>query len=225
MPPLNPGSYPPQLISTQVQPNTYNNQPPQQDNNPYGFFMDQQQTSRRSFGGGMSVPAKIALLFFGVGGLVVGMIMMYALVFKAPDNKEQLTAVANEQQELIRISRLATFSVDSDEMQNFSNSAFITMSSAQVDLLTHLRTRNIKLDAKKLTASMDPQSDQALKAAEAANTYDATYGSLMQEGLTDYQNQIQQAFKLSPTQAEKDLLTKQHKAAGLLLRQLALATP
>ncbi|HSH55863.1 MAG TPA: hypothetical protein VK983_03485, partial [Candidatus Limnocylindrales bacterium] len=210
-----------------LQPGVYAQPSAQPQQNPYDFFLEQPAAKKTSFipGGSLSTPVKIVIFLLGVAGLVVGLLMAYAIFLKPPDNIAELTAVANQQQELIRVGGLAKSNVDDIPVQNFAANANISLTSAQKDLLGQLSTRGKKLDPKKLTAAQDAQTDEALTAAEAANSYDTTYLAIMQNGLTKYQTQLAAAHKASASKSEKELLTKQHEGAGLLLKQIGGQTP
>ncbi len=231
--PAQPGTYPPaqQSGAYPQQPSGYASPQSgraapmtiQGDSNPYSFFLDEPANKRRgavNLNAGSGMAFKIALLFLGVAGLIVSMLMLYAFIFKPPDNSALLVSIAHDQQELIRISTLGTKNVDESRMQNFAYNANISLTSAQQELLAHLAKTGEKLDPKKLTLSQDAKSDQALKAAEAANTYDATFGRIMLNGLSSYDKRLQQAEAASTSRSEKALLTKQHNANTLLLKQL-----
>lgn len=210
------------------QPGVYVQPPAGPDPNPYSFFLENSQTApKRSFkgssgSGSSSMVMRLVIALGALTALVVAGIVTYSVLFSAPDNTDRLRGIANNQQELIRVSRLGTTNVDGEKLENFAFTASLTLNSSQKELLAYLDTAGVKIDPKALEVTKDAKTDEALKAAEAANTYDPTYTAIMQNGLVKYEAQLSQAIQAATAPKEKAVLQKQHATALLLIKQLGV---
>jgi hypothetical protein len=202
-----------------VQPPSQPQQPQDPDQTPYDFFMDQQQSRRRNpFSNGFSPK----LLIFGAIGFFV-VLMVVALALAATSKQKAppaLLSVAQHQQEIIRLSTEGIKVSKSDTVLNLATTLQLTVTSDQDQVLTQLAHQGVKAKEKTLAADHSAQTDQALSAALASNTYDTTYLSIVKTELDKYQDSLDNAATAAKTQSELKLVQKEAANAKLLVDQV-----
>lgn len=203
--------------------------PPAQESSPYSFFLDSSKPGQKAGNytpyndGSNSATKHLLVAMLGLAGLLVGAVMVFTFLSSAPDSTDRLLEIANDQQELIRISDLGTNNVTSGNLQNFSYTAQMSLLSDQQALIAFLGKTGTKTEPKKLMDAKNPKVDEVLKAAQAANTYDATFSGIMQRSLVKYDTKLNTASGAATTKEEKELLTKQRNNTQLLMKQLSPA--
>jgi hypothetical protein len=205
--------------------------PPTGPNSPdYNFIMEPPKPPRRGpslpgFGSGSSLIVKIGVV---LGGLLV-LIVIFSIaknLLAGPGNTPALTSVVQSQQDMIHIltngagSQNQQQAVLSDSTQNFASTASLSLTSAQQQLLTYMANNGKKVNAKKVTASIDTSTDQQLAAAAANSTYETTFKQVMQTELTNYEKALQAAYKQTTGPRGRKLLSDEFNGAQLLLTQL-----
>jgi len=187
--------------------------------NPYEFIIAPSTAKKK--------PVSIAHLSFMkqlavvIGGLVVLLIVAAVVISSlAPKSSVPgLTAVAQRQQEIIRIATSAQQQNTSVNTSNFVTNAELTMISSQTQVLTYLQAHNAKLNSKILALDADPKTDSLLTNAAAANNYDSTVISTLDTQLTTYLNLLKTTYRQTGSATAKQLLQKQFSAAHDLLDQ------
>ncbi len=203
------------------------NNPGQQGENPdgstnaYDFFLDPAAAQKKSFVKAPgSMASRILMVIAGFAGLAMIGVFAASMLFSTPDNSQNLLAIANDQQEIIRVSDLGSKSLDDTNLQNFAVNTTVTTQTSHQQLVKYLSETGTKVDPKQLTQSKNPQTDTALEAAESANTFDSTFKGIMETTLKSYEAKLSQSIQAALTQQEKDVLQKQHDAVLLLMKQL-----
>lgn len=195
-------------------------QPP---HDPYDFFMGSQKKHKKGLPGGLggaSLPLKLLIGALCAMFLVIIVVVVLSFFSGGKDTTTPLVAIARDQQELIRVSTLGSKSVGSTQLKNFAATAQASLTTAQQQLITRIQRSGTKVDTKLLTSTDSATTNEALTAALAANTYDVTFTTVMQTGLTDYLNKLETAAGASASKSEKLLLSNQAAQAKLLIQQL-----
>jgi hypothetical protein len=205
-------------------------QPPPSPGSEYDFFMSPQKPQRRNplsgLGGGNSMAMRVGI----IAGLafVVMMLLYFALsLLGGSSNKPNLITVAQDQNELIRVTGLATTdgaTQSAQSTQNFAQSAGLSLASEQQDLLNFMAANGGKPSPKLLAQTQDSNTDTELNNAIASSNFDTTFVSIMQTQLKSYQAALQIAFKGAHNTTEKQLLSDDYKSAGLLFEELDSST-
>ncbi len=162
-----------------------------------------------------------ALIILGV--LVAVLILLAVIIAMASGSKNDtlpLVSVAQTQQEIIRVSSDGAKNIRSGSLQNFAVTAQVSLRSSQQEVLSYLKKQGTKVKGKQLDLAKKPATDKALSAALAANTYDATFASVIKTELDSYDQKLAEATAAATTKKEQDLLQKQSVGAQLLRRQL-----
>lgn len=214
--------------SQQPQPQT---QPqPVDPNSPdYGFIVQPPKPPRRGlslpgFSGGSSLVVRIII---ALGGLLVLLIIFAVMksLLSGGGNTQILVTVAQDQQEMIHIlsgtgQNGQQQAVLSASNQNFAATAQLSLTSAQTQLITYMKTNGKKASTKTLSLKVSPATDQQLTTAASNSTYDTTFKQIMQSKLTNYESALNAAYKQTKGPKGRKLLINEYKGAQLLLTQL-----
>lgn len=205
-------------------------QPQQPYNNPYDFIVNPEKPQRRPVlnVGGSNVAVRIAL----VVGLVVVVAVVLAvgssLLTSGSSNVTNMTAVAQDQTELVRVATQATQDQSTDINQSstryFADNTLLAVSSEQQRLLAFLSSNGVKLSTAQLALKHSSSTDAALSAAASSSTYDTAFLTAMQGDMSSYISDIKKAFAASSNPQEKALLQTDYKDASLLQQNLTYAT-
>lgn len=206
-------------------------QPQQPYNNPYDFIVNPQKPQRAplmsfsgSSGGGMGM--RIAVVGIGLVLLIIVMIVVSSL-FKGGGNTKNMTTVAQDQAEILRISTLATQDQSNNISQSttlyFAQNSQLSVSSEQQKLLAFLSKNGVKLSPAVLALKTNSQTTQALSAAAASSTYDTTFLTAMQSDFSTYSADLKIAYAASKNPQEQQLLKADYQGAQLLTQELTSA--
>jgi hypothetical protein len=188
--------------------------------NPYEFIMNPQKKRR---GLGLSGPggSKNMIIVLCVAVLllvVVGATLMSAL--KPKGNAADLIAIAQRQQEIVRIATEATKQVTTANASNFVTTTELTVTSSQTSLITYLQSHDgIKLKGKTLDLDASTKTDTLLSDAASANNYDTVVVQVLSSELDSYQALLQQTYKLTTSKSGKALLQQTFTATADLQSQ------
>jgi hypothetical protein len=223
----NPNGYQPQqpVVPQQTLDGQYtvvppiNNNPGASGHNPYEFIMQPNSKKTKLSLGGASMFRKIALVASGA----ILLIIVGAVAFSALGPKSStpaLLAVAQQQQEIMRIATDASRKVDSQDVSNLVVNTNLTLITNQTKLLSYLATKaNTKPNVKTLALGHDAKTDELLKAAASAGSYDRVVAQTLQEQLISYQSLAQTAYEQTKSASAKALLQQDFNDAKALLEQ------
>jgi hypothetical protein len=242
--PLQSSTYQPQQPQAQIiQPPTHSLQQPSESPNgpqvsyataqapiqPYDFITNPDQPPKQSklaaLPGGNSIITRVGVV---AGGLLV-LVIIFSIVkglLSSGSNLPLYMAVLEDQQALIHLATNANMSQTNLTLtdQNFTATAQLSLSSNQAELITLLQANKLKINPKLLNAKVSTAIDTQLTNAETAGTYDQTYQTIMQNGLVQYQKDLNTAYQKSAGTKGGALLKSDNQQAGLLLEQLGAAT-
>jgi len=207
-----------------MQPQQPYEQPPASSENTgqYEFILGSNQPSVGSFG---SPGNKKKMLLIVTGGaiLTIGLIwIILSLVLGGGGkNTASYVTIVQQQAEMIRITQSASGQdkLTTQDAKNFASNAQATLGTDQKALINLLAKNGTKIGDKTLAALQSTSTDNALNAAKAIGTYDATYVSTMQSQLKAYQTNLQQTYQKATSTTEKGLLKKSYDNSVLLLEQ------
>jgi cytoskeletal protein RodZ len=187
------------------------------DHSQYDFIMNQGQPKNTpSFKGG-----KKPLLLI-VGGLLIVLILVvvvFSFFSKNNESSKPFLAVAQEQQELVRVADLQYGAVSSQSTKNFVISTKSTMLTDNSLLMRYLAQNGAKISDKQLALGTHSTTDTALANAIATSTLDATLTKELQTELTTYKASLRQAYAATTGKNARALLEQFDKNADLLLAQ------
>lgn len=194
-------------------------------NNQYDFIMNPQAPQRRpvlNLNGG-SMGMRIAVV---AGGLVVLILIIVVVssLFSGGGNVPNLTTVAEDQSEAVRVANLAVQDDSSHVTQvttmNFAQNASLSIASDRAQLTTFLSSHGSKLSPNTLALKSNPATTQALSAAASSSTFDQAFLTAMQTDLETYASDLKQAYLHSQNTTEKQILSNDYNNEQLLMKQL-----
>ncbi len=196
----------------------------QESGTPYDFFLDPQTPPKKKLVptvGGMSGFTKL-LIGAGLFVVILGITAIILSASRASKDASStgLLAVAQSQQEIIRVNTNAAPTLQAPTLQNFASTAVPTLTTSQQGLITLASKAGTKIGTKELDLTKNAQTDKVFDAARAASTYDATFKSTMQGMLTDYEAKLQANYKQATKAVIKDALEKDYNSAKLLEQML-----
>lgn len=166
----------------------------------------------------------VAALVIVVLILIVGVGSLFS---KSGSNVANMTSVAQDQAELIRVTTNATQDQSQDINQSttryFADNTLLAVSSEQQRLLAFLSSHGVKLSNTQLALKTNSHTDAELQAAAASSTYDTAFLTAMQGDMSTYLSDMKVAYKASQNPQEKSLLATDYKDATLLNQQLTNA--
>lgn len=189
----------------------------------YDFIINPEKppTKRTLLPGGNSLLMRVVVVAAGFIILIVAFNVIKALV-SGPSNLPSMVTVAQDQQELIHIATAANQQQSnlSISNKNFVATAQISLTSAQSQLLTYLKTNGKKVSPKILNLKISTTTDAQLAASQTAATYDQTLHDIMKTKLTSYKNDLRHSYQLTKGKKGRALLSSDYDQAQLLLVQL-----
>jgi hypothetical protein len=196
-----------------------NNTPGASGHNPYEFIVSPNNGKHGMYGGGGFVFNKQMLII--VGGLVTLLLVLGSafVLFKPKSNLPGLVAVAQRQQEIIRISSDATKKTSTQDASNFVTGTQLAMITSQQKMLTYLAAHDIKPKPKTLALDADPKTDALLVSAASANNYDTTVVQVLRDELVTYEKLLQTSYKEAKTNTAKQALKDCFGTADALVKQ------
>ena len=198
--------------------NTNQGQPPS-SLPQYDFIMNpnnQQKKGKLGFPSGNSTKQRLFIVLGGIGALIVVGIIIMMVFSGGPSSKDNLTLLAQQQNEIIRISDAAKNekAIRNAATKNAATTIGLVIQSEQQQTIALLAK---KPSTKTLGLKKSAKTDAVLLAATQNNTYDETLLNTLQTKLVEYQNQLKTTFDSSKSTKEKDVLNNAYKSTGILL--------
>lgn len=184
--------------------------------NPYDFILKGEGKPKRTLGGGS---LKQRIIIVGGGVLILLIIAIIFVSFLGSTSKgssDALVKVAQEQTELARVAAIGVAKANSSETKNLAIITQLSMESSQADTVALLKKGGHKVSDKTLALLQDPNTDQQLDAADAGNSFDATFTDLLHKQLNSYRASLQSAFKTASTTQQQLLQTSFNDATVLI---------
>lgn len=185
--------------------------------NQYDFILDNKKPKKSLIPTGGSKKQRIVvfLIFIGVVLAIFGLI--FGLIFRGGGASQSLTQLAQQQQELIRISTIGTEEGRSRETLSFAYNTQLSLMSSQQETLVRLSTLRKAPNAKELAEGVQPSIDQELSRAQQADRFDEVFTTVLRRELTAYQRAIQAAGNEVSAPADRELLAQLHQETEQLL--------
>ena len=177
---------------------------------------NQQKKSKFGLPSGNSTKQRVFIVLGGIGVLLVIGLLAMVLFGGGSSSKDNLTLLAQQQTEIIRISDAALNEKairNTTTLQAASTIGLVLKSEQQQTVALFAKKPN----AKTLGLKKSAKTDAVLLAATQNNTYDETLLNTLQTQLTQYQQQLKTSFDASRSTKEKDVLNSAYTSAGVLL--------
>jgi hypothetical protein len=161
------------------------------------------------------------LVVVAAGVLLIALIAILASFF-IRDSKStitEMTEIAKQQQELIRVATLGTQNARTANGMNLAVTAKSTLESDQKATVAYLTSQKQKIDQKTLALGKNSQTDSLLTLAEQTNKFDETFTEIMRSELTKYQAQIKKTHDSATSKKAKQVLADNYAHVGALLEK------
>jgi hypothetical protein len=188
--------------------------------NNYDFILNPTQP-KKGAGLGFGKDPFITKIIFLVGGAVLLMIVIgviISLAFGGKTNVDTFVAIAQRQQEIVRVSALSDSAV-SQQIKNAAISTEVTIASQQNKTVAYLTAHKRPIAAQELALKKDATVDAKLNQAKETSTFDATFTVVMRAELTTYAQQLKDAYNGKSNRTQRELVGLQYKDVQLLLKQ------
>lgn len=193
--------------------------------NPYEFIVASTAGQTRTrFGLGLASGSFLMRLGLILGGVIVLAITAAILVsiFAPKGSTPGLTQAAEQQEEIIRVSGLATKQVTGQDAGNFVANVNITIASSQQQVIAYLGNHGVKIPPKTLALSKNSQTDMLLANAASAGNYDSVVAQTLADEIKTYQNLLHTTYQQTSSPQAKQLLQSSFNSANTLLKQYQL---
>lgn len=179
----------------------------------YDFIVNAKHPAKKPMlPGGASKQSRI---FIALGGalvlVIVAFIVMTLLSSTGNGDKETLTKAAQQQTEIIRISKIGMEKARDPATKNLATTAALSLQSDQSALL-----KRVKVPAKELALGKNSKTDVTLTTAEQSNRFDEVFTQVLQTELINYQKTIKKAYDNASGKQLKTTLADQYNHANLL---------
>ncbi len=185
----------------------------------YDFILNTEHSPKRPrLPSASSKQSRILIVAGGAVVLVIIAVIVVSLLGSAGSaGKAQLLKAAQQQTEIIRISKLGIERAKGSEAKNFAVTVNLSLQSDQTALLAALDDQGSKPNSKDLALGKNQKTDATLTNAEQSNKFDEVFIETLRAELLAYQKTLQSAFTDVSSQTIKTALNTQFQHAELLV--------
>lgn len=166
----------------------------------------------------------ISKLIILILGIVIGVVVIGVLVAnflgKTQVNVADLTAVAQTQQEIVRVATQGASTGTQPVTRNFAISVQLSLRTEQLQMVDYLKKQGTKLSTKTLTLKKNTTTDKQLTNASQTSTFDSTFVQIMQNSLVAYNTLLEQSLNRASGANEKKILNADIASANALLQMV-----
>lgn len=190
------------------------NNPTTQPSGGYDFLKDSGKSRKLpDLSAIKALPFKAKIVLFG-GGLFVLFILFIIvsnLFFRAPDNSQQLAAVARQQADILQVAELGVSKARGQAARNLAVTVRLSLIGDQEPLLDALGSRNVRVSTKD-----DEELEQQFIVAEQGNRFDQEMLDYLQTELASYTRNLEAAFNSTEDPDLRQVLAAQYENAQFL---------
>lgn len=189
-----------------------------QPQNPYQFIVDTDHTKKKAvLSSGGSKQSRILIVLGGaVILLIIGVVVMMLISSASNAGKVDLLKAAQQQTELIRVSKIGIDRAQSTTAKNLATTTNVSLQSDQASLVASIKASGVKLSTAELALGKNPKTDVTLTSAEQANNFDEVFTQTLQTQLIEYQKTLKIAYDKTESKTLRQTLSDQYNSAGLL---------
>jgi hypothetical protein len=167
---------------------------------------------------GNSMKQRIIVVAVGAVLLItVASLVMSLLGSAGKAAKADLVLAAQQQAELIRVSKFGVDRARDASTKNLAMTTSVSMQSGQATLIAAMKRQGVSVSPAELAAGKNTRTDAALTNAEQANAFDAAFTEQIKKQLTAYQQTLKRAYDKASDEQLRQVLTQQYDSAGLLI--------
>ncbi len=198
--------------------------PPQED--PYAFITQAPPKQKKPFIPQPDSPKRKILLAAGLFGVLVFFGIVFLLIFSSGGaNTEPLISIAQTQNEIIRISTIASPDIKSAATADFNQSTHTSTVSARKQTLDYIASLKGKAPpAKELALKQSSKTDEALKTANQSGNFDQVVDATLYNQLKAYQAEVAKVYESSGSAKTKALMKSLYDGITTLLKNQTAPT-
>jgi len=155
------------------------------------------------------------------GGLVLIILVVVISRFafgSSANNGVLLTALVAQQQEVVRIATLGVADAKDPVVINFAQTTKTVVSSQESELLSYLKSKNVKYTTAQLSAEKNTETDKILAQAVASNQYDSVFTETLKASLLTYTKDIKKNHDSASNAKSKTILADSYNSVATLLK-------
>ena len=187
--------------------------------NPYDFIVNPQVDSKKSKLGNGNNAMRILLVVGGIVTVLIVIAFVFVTIFSKSTPSPSLTAIVQQQQEIIRIATQGEQQAGTDTTKNLAYNIDLSVGTSQSQLKSYLAKHNVKITAKELALKKDPNTDKLLMNAKSTSTYESALQKVFASQLQTYISDLQKAYDDTSSKTLRTVLADSYKAGKTLLNQ------
>ena len=197
--------------------------PPNNGHNPYEFIIAPPTKAKHfglNFGASQNSAFKRLLVVAGAAILILILGAIITSFLPKSSSIQNLTAIAQEQQELMRVAAQGETQAASETARGLAYTVDLSIGTSQTQILNYLTKHKTKLSTKELSLKQNKNTDATLTAALANSTYDSTFDTVIAGQLRTYLSDLRKAYNATNKTDLKQILNKSYTSGALLLNQV-----
>lgn len=193
-------------------------QPTHTSNDPYDFILHPESSQGKLQPSNSPLKRVLVVLGFLV---VLVIIIAVAANFLLPKDLtvSQMTTIAQEEQELVRVATFIASNARETELINFAVNTKMSVGTSQQATVAYLSTRKVALQSKQLALRYDAKTDTLFKAALASNSFDTTAIQTLNTQINEYKADIKVAYGATKSKKARAVLQDSYDTAVALSEQ------
>lgn len=187
------------------------------DQPDYSFILNADQAVERK---AISTPIKI-LVVLGLVFLLFGAVALaLSLKGSGKESGDSLLGLAQQQQEIIRLSGDAETKANEESTKAFATTTNLSVTSDQQKLIAQMEKSGTKADAKTLDLQNDAGATSQLSTAENSTRYDKVFSEVLRKKLATYQSELKTVYDQTKNQETRQILADSYKNSSELLKSV-----
>lgn len=195
--------------------------PPSHDpQSPYGFILNPEAKQPAANSGKNPLLKRILTALAGL--VVLAIIAAVAMNLLVPKDNSgiQLTALAQEQYEIVRVSAVVVQQAKTTSVRDFATNAQLAVTTNEQATVKYINDRKLAvINDKVLAGKHDDKTDKALQAALTSNTFDTAAVQTLTTALGTYQTNLKKAYADIKGTKARAVIQASYTAVELLVAQ------
>ena len=187
----------------------------------YSFITNPAKPAKKSLlPTGGSQKSRLVIVLGGLFGLIILAVIVMAVISSiGSGEKQQWLKLAQEQQELIRISEIGSQKAQNRDTKNLAITTKLSLTSSQSTINSLAKKNGAQVDSKSLALGRDSKTDAILKTAEQTNQFDKVFAEVLKTKLTTYQSDMKKLYEGTASAKTKASLASAYTNAGVLVTE------
>lgn len=141
---------------------------------------------------------------------------MAVLGSSSKNSRLELTAIAKQQTELIRVANIGVSKARDPNVKNLALTTSVSLESSYNELLAAYKKNGIKFSKDDLAGSKNAATDTLLTNADQANNFDAVFSQELKTQLSAYKAALKKAYDSAKGNSTRTALAEAFSQASIL---------